>query len=168
MYSDISKRISSIPKIRANCRVTSVFPTPVGPAKRNEAIGFSVQLPEGYKFSDERNDVVLFYGGGPVGDDISFEHGTEVGKNITINHVDAYNDPVFEIFEEYHKSDQYLVEEVEELAWNAALVKHRDGVLLILKAENTNQYFEFIVYREGENTEDILMEMYKSFKMISN
>jgi hypothetical protein len=31
MYSDISKRISSRPRIPASCRVTSVLPTPVGP-----------------------------------------------------------------------------------------------------------------------------------------
>ena len=41
MYSDMSKRISSIPIIRASWRVTSVFPTPVGPANRNEPIGFA-------------------------------------------------------------------------------------------------------------------------------
>ena len=41
MYSDMSKRTSSIPMTRASWRVTSVLPTPVGPAKRNDPIGFS-------------------------------------------------------------------------------------------------------------------------------
>ena len=39
MYSDISKRKSSIPIVRANCTVTSVLPTPVGPANKNEPTG---------------------------------------------------------------------------------------------------------------------------------
>ncbi len=41
MYSDISKRMSSTPINIDNCRVTSVLPTPVGPANRNVPIGFS-------------------------------------------------------------------------------------------------------------------------------
>ena len=41
IYSDISKRSNSIPRINDNCLVTSVLPTPVGPANKNEPIGFS-------------------------------------------------------------------------------------------------------------------------------
>ena len=41
MYSDMSKRISSTPRVKANCRVTSVLPTPVGPENKNEPIGLS-------------------------------------------------------------------------------------------------------------------------------
>ncbi len=44
MYSDMSKRTSSTPKAFANCRATSVLPTPVGPAKRNEPTGLSGAL----------------------------------------------------------------------------------------------------------------------------
>ena len=40
IYSDMSKRINSIPIIFAICRQTSVLPTPVGPANRNEPTGF--------------------------------------------------------------------------------------------------------------------------------
>ena len=40
----MSKRINSTPKTLANCRVTSVLPTPVGPAKRNEPIVFCASL----------------------------------------------------------------------------------------------------------------------------
>ena len=40
MYSDMSKRTSSTPMMKASCRATSVLPTPVGPEKRNEPIGF--------------------------------------------------------------------------------------------------------------------------------
>jgi hypothetical protein len=40
MYSDMSKRINSMPMILASCRVTSVLPTPVGPANRKEPMGF--------------------------------------------------------------------------------------------------------------------------------
>ena len=39
--SDISSRTNSIPKKYASCFVSSVFPTPVGPVKRKEQIGFS-------------------------------------------------------------------------------------------------------------------------------
>ena len=39
MYSLISKRTKGIPKIPAICLLISVFPTPVGPAKRKEPIG---------------------------------------------------------------------------------------------------------------------------------
>ncbi|MNN92839.1 hypothetical protein D3C81_2111850 [compost metagenome] len=41
MYSDMSKRTSSIPNCSASWRVTSVLPTPVGPANRKLPIGFS-------------------------------------------------------------------------------------------------------------------------------
>ncbi len=37
----MSKRMNLTPIIVANCRVISVLPTPVGPEKRNEPIGFS-------------------------------------------------------------------------------------------------------------------------------
>ena len=40
-YSDISKRINSTPIHLASCLVTSVLPTPVGPANKNEPTGFS-------------------------------------------------------------------------------------------------------------------------------
>ena len=40
MYSDMSKRMSSTPMMKASWRATSVLPTPVGPEKRNEPIGF--------------------------------------------------------------------------------------------------------------------------------
>ena len=39
MYSDMSKRTSSTPSVSASWRVTSVLPTPVGPANRNEPTG---------------------------------------------------------------------------------------------------------------------------------
>ncbi|MNP36772.1 hypothetical protein D3C76_1301830 [compost metagenome] len=39
MYSDISKRSSSMPNALDSCTVTSVFPTPVGPANRKEPTG---------------------------------------------------------------------------------------------------------------------------------
>ena len=42
--SDISKRMSSSPSKRANWRVTSVLPTPVGPASRKDPMGFSPPL----------------------------------------------------------------------------------------------------------------------------
>ena len=41
MYSDISKRVSSSPSCSANCFVTSVLPTPVGPASKKEPMGLS-------------------------------------------------------------------------------------------------------------------------------
>ncbi|MCY1296988.1 hypothetical protein D9M70_464090 [compost metagenome] len=41
MYSDMSKRTSSIPRAFASWRATSVLPTPVGPAKRKEPTGLS-------------------------------------------------------------------------------------------------------------------------------
>ena len=41
MYSDMSKRTSSMPSVKASCRATSVLPTPVGPENRNEPMGFS-------------------------------------------------------------------------------------------------------------------------------
>src|SRR3954466_7726635 len=41
MYSDMSKRISSMPRMKANCFATSVLPTPVGPENRKEPIGLS-------------------------------------------------------------------------------------------------------------------------------
>ncbi len=41
MYSDMSKRTSSMPSCRASCLVTSVLPTPVGPANRKLPIGLS-------------------------------------------------------------------------------------------------------------------------------
>ena len=41
MYSDMSKRIRSIPRMNASCFATSVLPTPVGPENRNAPIGFS-------------------------------------------------------------------------------------------------------------------------------
>ena len=44
MYSDISNRNSSTPIISDSCLETSVFPTPVGPEKRNDPIGFSSGL----------------------------------------------------------------------------------------------------------------------------
>ena len=40
MYSDMSKRRSSMPMMLASERATSVLPTPVGPANRYEPIGF--------------------------------------------------------------------------------------------------------------------------------
>ena len=39
--SDISSLMKSIPKNFESCLVSSVLPTPVGPVKRNEHIGFS-------------------------------------------------------------------------------------------------------------------------------
>ena len=41
MYSVMSKRRNSTPSTRASCLASSVLPTPVGPEKRNEPIGFS-------------------------------------------------------------------------------------------------------------------------------
>ena len=41
MYSDISNLVSSRPNCNASCLVTSVLPTPVGPASKNEPIGLS-------------------------------------------------------------------------------------------------------------------------------
>ena len=41
MYSDISKRTNSTPNSFANCLVTSVLPTPVGPANTKLPIGLS-------------------------------------------------------------------------------------------------------------------------------
>jgi hypothetical protein len=40
MYSDMSKRMSSTPMMKASWRATSVLPTPVGPEKRKQPIGF--------------------------------------------------------------------------------------------------------------------------------
>src|SRR3979409_2207619 len=40
MYSDMSKRISSTPMMKASWRATSVLPTPVGPEKRKLPTGF--------------------------------------------------------------------------------------------------------------------------------
>ena len=40
MYSDMSKRISSTPMMKASWRATSVLPTPVGPENRKLPIGF--------------------------------------------------------------------------------------------------------------------------------
>ena len=42
VYSDISKRTSWMPNSWASTRQTSVLPTPVGPTKRSEAMGFLV------------------------------------------------------------------------------------------------------------------------------
>src|SRR5256885_970125 len=39
MYSDMSKRMSGTPRMRASCRASSVLPTPVGPEKRKLPIG---------------------------------------------------------------------------------------------------------------------------------
>ena len=39
MYSDMSKRTSSTPRTFANCLLTSVLPTPVGPANKKLPIG---------------------------------------------------------------------------------------------------------------------------------
>ena len=39
--SDISILTKSIPRNCANCLVSSVFPTPVGPVNRKDDIGFS-------------------------------------------------------------------------------------------------------------------------------
>ena len=44
MYSDISNLTNSIPIIFANCLLTSVLPTPVGPENKNEPTGFSSTL----------------------------------------------------------------------------------------------------------------------------
>src|ERR1051326_1644520 len=41
MNSLMSKRRNSTPRAAASCFATSVFPTPVGPAKRNEPTGLS-------------------------------------------------------------------------------------------------------------------------------
>src|SRR5205807_612815 len=41
MYSLMSKRMNSTPRATASCLASSVLPTPVGPLKRNEPIGFS-------------------------------------------------------------------------------------------------------------------------------
>src|SRR6185312_9017352 len=41
MYSDMSKRTNSMPSCSASWRVTSVLPTPVGPANRKLPIGLS-------------------------------------------------------------------------------------------------------------------------------
>ena len=41
IYSLMSKRINSTPRIREICLATSVFPTPVGPVNRKEPIGLS-------------------------------------------------------------------------------------------------------------------------------
>src|SRR3546814_959726 len=41
MYSLMSKRTSSMPSCSASCLVTSVLPTPVGPANRKLPIGLS-------------------------------------------------------------------------------------------------------------------------------
>jgi hypothetical protein len=49
MYSDMSKRISSMLRMRASWRVTSVLPTPVGPVNRKEPMGFS-SLPRPERF----------------------------------------------------------------------------------------------------------------------
>ncbi len=43
MYSVMSKRMNSTPRIFAICLASSVLPTPVGPEKRNEPMG----LPSG-------------------------------------------------------------------------------------------------------------------------
>jgi hypothetical protein len=40
MYSDMSKRMSSTPMMKASCFATSVLPTPVGPEKRKLPTGF--------------------------------------------------------------------------------------------------------------------------------
>jgi len=37
----MSKRISSMPMMKANCLATSVLPTPVGPENKKEPIGLS-------------------------------------------------------------------------------------------------------------------------------
>src|SRR5436309_1988383 len=44
MYPDMSKRMSGTPMMRASCRASSVFPTPVGALKRKLPLGF-VGLP---------------------------------------------------------------------------------------------------------------------------
>ena len=44
IYSDISNLTNSIPIIKANCLLTSVLPTPVGPENKNEPTGFSSTL----------------------------------------------------------------------------------------------------------------------------
>ena len=41
MYSLMSKRRKGTPKVSASCFASSVLPTPVGPAKRNDPVGFS-------------------------------------------------------------------------------------------------------------------------------
>jgi hypothetical protein len=41
MYSDMSYRMNSMPRIRASCRASSVLPTPVGPVNRKLPMGFS-------------------------------------------------------------------------------------------------------------------------------
>ena len=41
MYSDISKRTNSTPSSLASCFVTSVLPTPVGPANTKLPTGLS-------------------------------------------------------------------------------------------------------------------------------
>ena len=39
MYSDMSNLTNSIPIIEANCLLTSVLPTPVGPENKKEPTG---------------------------------------------------------------------------------------------------------------------------------
>src|SRR5438045_2660622 len=45
MYSDMSKRISGTPMMRASCLASSVLPTPVGPEKRKLPMGLVGQVP---------------------------------------------------------------------------------------------------------------------------
>ena len=51
MYSDMSKRRNSTPIAIASCRVTSVLPTPVGPASR--------KLPSGFLWSPRPERAIL-------------------------------------------------------------------------------------------------------------
>ena len=63
MYSDISKRSSSTPITLASWRVTSVLPTPVGPANRKEPIVFVTHGPP-----KSRTKIDFVPGVGHVGD----------------------------------------------------------------------------------------------------
>ncbi|MCF6276709.1 MAG: hypothetical protein L3J07_02550 [Candidatus Magasanikbacteria bacterium] len=131
----------------------------------NNKIGFTVNIPKNFEFKEERNDVKLYSEGGPVGDSIYFEKDDKRG--VFIFHVDSYNAGVFEKFEDYHKGDPVLVEEKEDLAWNASVITHGLGTILIFTPENTNEYFEFNISREVENPKEFAKTMLESFKQIT-
>lgn len=133
---------------------------------KNDKIGFEMKLPKSFNLFEERYNVRLFSEGGPIGDSVVFKKSDN--KYLFLYHIEPYRADLLERFSQVHRGDQVPFDKIERIAFNAMVITHGLGNILIFKPENSIDYFEIQVGREIEDPKETLKQILESFKVLKN
>ncbi|MBU1179414.1 hypothetical protein KJ885_00540 [Patescibacteria group bacterium] len=129
---------------------------------KNDSLGFEIIMPKDYSVLSEDYNVRLFSEGGPIGDTVVFNSSDN--KKIVLSHISSFRGELLEYFEEAHKGDQVLKNDIEKISNNAIIVSHSLGKILVFTPNDSSEYFEIRAGRQIEDNATILKYMLKSFK----